>query len=84
MTDHPTIGTWIIRDNKRNTFNPVNTILEAQSTAAESNDYAMDFLSNGFAWRDVQHYTNESTSHTYIYMAFAEFPFAGSAPAPAQ
>lgn len=77
-------GTWIIRDNKRNTFNPVNTIVEANSTAAESTDYAMDFVSNGFVWRDTQHYTNENTASTYIYMAFAEFPFAGSAPAPAQ
>ena len=76
-------GTWIIRDNVRNPFNERDTIVEANSTAAQSSDYAMDFVANGFVWRDTQHYTNQSGSD-YIYIAFAKHPFAGTTPATAE
>jgi len=69
---------WIILDNKRNTFNVVNNRLFADSTDAQNTSVdALDFLSNGFKIRS----TNSSvgiSGNTYIYMAFAESPFVTS------
>nr|BAR32593.1 hypothetical protein [uncultured Mediterranean phage uvMED] len=83
-----TTGTWIIRDNARNLFNERNKILEANAVASETTDYAMDFISNGFVWRDTQHYTNQApqsgTDQRYIYAAFASSPFAGKTAATAR
>jgi len=65
---------WFINDNKRNSYNVVNSQLFANSANAEADSRGLDFLSNGFKIRD------NSTSHngngnTLIYMAFAEMPF---------
>ena len=75
---------WIILDNKRNTFNVVNNRLFADSGDAQNTSVdALDFLSNGFKIRS----TNSSvgiSGNTYIYMAFAEQPFVtGSSGIPA-
>jgi hypothetical protein len=66
---------WNIRDNKRETFNPNDTILYPNSNEVEnahgSND--VDFLSNGFKMRSTNGHTNGSYSgNKYIYMAFGQ------------
>jgi hypothetical protein len=66
---------WNIRDNKRETFNPNDTILYPNSDEVEnahgSND--VDWLSNGFKMRSTNGHTNGSYSgNKYIYMAFGQ------------
>ena len=69
---------WVIEDNKRNTFNPVNEYLLADSNAAEgANAFDTDFLSNGFKMRSNNDGTNRNATN-YMYMAFAENPFVTS------
>ena len=67
---------WDIYDIKRDTFNVMDTTLKADSQAAESTNtlFNIDFLSNGFKLRNSHSGTNTS-SQTYIYLAFAEAPF---------
>ena len=69
---------WIIRDNKRDTFNPSQTSLYPNATTADDTSggasYYLDFLSNGFKFRGSGTAFNAS-SGSYIYMAFAEHPF---------
>ena len=69
---------WTILDNKRNTFNVTNTRLFANSSSADSVSSggvgSVDFVSNGFKVRD-SHQDGNSSSGTYIYLAFAESPF---------
>ena len=59
-------------DNKRDVNNPVEDKLQVNQTSAESNDLSMDFLSNGFKFR--QNGGNFNGSYAYIYMAWAESP----------
>ena len=73
---------WIMQDNKRNTFNVVDKWLEANANAAEDTAYQTDFLSNGFKMRSNNDGTNRSATN-YIYMAFAENPFTTSSGIPA-
>ena len=76
-------GGWPMYDNARTPGNPSDKNLNADQTGAEySPDYEIDLLSNGFKLRDAQAYVNDS--NTYIYMAFAEHPFAGTTPATAR
>jgi hypothetical protein len=73
------ISRWIMKDNKRNTYNVVANNLIADVAGAEntdSNDY-IDFLSNGFKTRGDSANIN-SSGQTYIYMAFAENPLVGT------
>ena len=74
---------WIILDNKRNTFNVVNNRLFPDSADAQNTSVdAADFTSQGFKIRS----TNSSvgiSGNTYIYMAFAENPFVTSTGVPA-
>ena len=76
-----TTENWVIRDNKRDTFNNVYKQLLPNASSAEdtSNDgrFSNDFLSNGFKLRATHASTNQSGA-TYIYMAFAENPFVSS------
>ncbi|BAQ91615.1 SPRY domain containing [uncultured Mediterranean phage uvMED] len=66
---------WHIFDSERATFNTVKARLIADgSTAENSNDFIVDFTSNGFKWRDANAGYNGS-GNTYLYMAFAEAPF---------
>ena len=65
---------WFMFDNKRSSFNAVDDSLFPNTTGAESTSHIIDFLSNGFKIRDSDGTVN-STSNTYIYMAFAESPF---------
>ena len=72
---------WIIVDNKRNTFNPTDKWLAADTNGAEATHTRFDFLSNGFKAR--QNYGNTNADGAaYIYMAFAEQPFVTSGGVP--
>jgi hypothetical protein len=77
-------GQWFIHDNKRETFNPSNSSLFAESSQAETaNNSALDidFLSNGWKKRNTGSGANND-GIKYIYMAFAENPFATSGGVP--
>ena len=65
---------WYIYDVARGTYNVIGPYLQAQSSAAESTGAIVDFLSNGFKIRETGSGTNTSSA-TYIYMAFASNPF---------
>ena len=67
---------WIMYDNKRDPINVMDTILRANTDAAENTSSAhnIDFLSNGFKQRNSDNQTNKS-SEDFIYMAFAQNPF---------
>ena len=81
-------SSWIIMDNKRNTYNVMNKFLIAENADAQGSLDSFDFLSNGFKLRTSNGDRNLSGA-TYIYMAFAENPFVtstdnGSIPATAR
>jgi len=65
---------WSIFDNTRNSFNPSNAILQANTTNSEGTSYPVDFLSNGFKMRNSDSTHNQSGT-SYIYLAIAEQPF---------
>jgi hypothetical protein len=68
---------WEIRDDMRLTYNPETELLWANSSSATyATDpyYKSDFLSNGFKLRNTNSASNAS-GYTYVYAAFAEFPF---------
>lgn len=65
---------WYIQDTSRSTYNLQKATLFAESSAAETADGGLDFLSNGFKLRNTDSSENASGG-TYIYMAFAENPF---------
>jgi hypothetical protein len=75
---------WDMYDNKRETFNVMDTTLKADSAGAESSNslFNVDFLSNGIKLRNGHTGINQSGS-TYIYMAFAENPLVGTNNIPA-
>jgi hypothetical protein len=64
---------WFMVDNKRNTFNVVNNLLDANLSDAERNANIYDFYSNGFKDR-----LGLGSGNPFIYMAFAENPFVSS------
>lgn len=73
-------GNWIIVDTARDTYNLTIYKLGANVSDAEnganvgnSTQNTLDILSNGFKLRATQ--TDTNGSNTYIYAAFAEFPF---------
>jgi len=65
---------WVVFDNKRDTFNPNDDALYPNTTDDEEEDYDVDFVSNGFKFRNTSSWAN-SNGKKYIYMAFAETPF---------
>jgi len=72
-------NSWLISDNKRNTFNVADDRLFADLNNAEnqpSDSGGIDFVSNGFKVRTNDGSTN--ASGTRIFMAFAEQPFVNS------
>jgi hypothetical protein len=74
-TDSSTNGDWNIKDTARNTYNSAGNVLFANVSDAEySSNTPYDILSNGFKLRDTGGNTNASGG-TYIFAAFAEFPF---------
>ena len=67
---------WLVVDSARNTYNPTNLDLLANSSAPENNyTPQIDFLSNGFKFKQANSNYN-SSSENFIYAAFAESPFA--------
>ena len=76
---------FVVYDNVRETNNAVIKMWQPDQTATEvdSSGFAIDFLSNGFRLRGAEHNINED-NRTFIFMAFAEHPFAGSTPATAR
>ena len=65
---------WVVLNNKTNSYNPADIALNPNADYAENTGYATDFLSNGFKLRTTTSFLNGSGS-TYIYAAFAEYPF---------
>ena len=68
---------WSMWDSKRNTYNLVNTYLQANDAGGDGTQAFADFLSNGIKIRDSNSFCNGS-GNTIIYMAFAENPFVSS------
>ena len=64
---------WTLHDAARSPYNVASENLRPNTTGAEGS-YPMDFLSNGFKWRQGGGDGNESGA-SYIYMALAESPF---------
>ena len=73
---------WQMYDNKRVGYNPDNNQLNANDSAVEATNDFLDIVSNGFKVRTTDSTMNTS-SGTYIYMAFAEAPLVGSNNIPA-
>ena len=75
------VDNWELQDNKRDPFNPMDTLLYPNATNAESDPASttdrLDFLSNGFKMRTASSDYNGS-GNDYIYIAFAEAPFVNS------
>ena len=67
---------WRINDTTRQPFNDTGGhLLLANSNSSEiTNEYDIDFLSNGFKLRSGDVYEN-GNGEAHIYMAFAEAPF---------
>ena len=71
-------GNWQIMDNRRNTYNAVDTLLKPNDSIADQTPSdAKDFLSNGFKLRNSAGEDNGS-GNNFIYMAFAEAPLVGT------
>ena len=73
------IDGWVIYDAKRNTYNVADALLQPNTGGAEASSApgSIDMVSNGFKHRNANNIGN-SSSFTYIYMAFAETPFKNS------
>ena len=69
------IGNWIVYDNKRDPFNPLNGRLYWNSNSAnvDNSGYDIDFLSNGFKITGGNN-DNFNASSEYCYAAWAEAP----------
>ena len=66
---------WTVYDDKRNTGNPADRILQMDIHDAERTDLdVIDILSNGFKCLDNGGRTNQSNK-SYVYAAFADNPF---------
>ena len=76
-----TTGAWIIHDSGRSPFNVAKLTMATNESTQEYDDYNVDFLANGFKWRDGQHYVN-LTGSSYVYIAFAQNPFGGASTTP--
>ena len=70
-------GDWVIFDSVRSPSNVTKKTLLADTAGAEGNVSDIDILSNGFKLGYTDSDTN-SSGGTYVYMAFAEFPFVSS------
>ena len=73
---------WYVIDSKRSPINPVTAGLTWDNNQAEfTNQFTIDFLSNGFKIRNSSSGYGGSTNNTsyspYVYYAVAENPFVG-------
>ena len=66
---------WTIMDTERDPINPAKGILVAENSTAENTSNAiLDFVSNGFKHRQSSDSRN-SNNQTFVYAAWAENPF---------
>ena len=65
---------WEMQNTTIDTDNPVNESMFPNTSGAQSTGRNVDFLANGFKMKNANGNTNEGTSFTYIYMAWAERP----------
>ena len=70
-------GAWVMKDNKRDTYNVATKYLYANASDSESTSYNIDFTSSGVKLRGSDLQFNASGG-SFIYMAFAESPFVTS------
>jgi hypothetical protein len=75
---------WVMLDNVRNTFNPVQNALIASEVLAEATGYLVDFLAAGFKIRAGDSTQLNTGTDTHVYLAFAENPFGGDGVAQAK
>ena len=68
---------WIMYDNKRSTFNVIDTYLKPNSSDAEATGLEFDFVSNGIKCRTNNTGINASGDN-YIFMAFASEPLVAN------
>ena len=78
---------WYIIDATRSPINPATAGITVDNSQAEfTNQFTIDFLSNGFKIRNSNSgygASTNSTSHDpYYYMAFAKHPFVGDGTSP--
>jgi len=77
---------WVVYNNKMNPFNPVGanlgTLFPNRTNSAETQG-GIDFCANGFKAHSTYENFNGS-GRTYVYMSFAEHPFANVSPATAR
>ena len=67
-------SSWFYYDSKRDGYNPVNDHF-LFTTSAEVTATHLDILSNGFKLRIAT--VDPNVAETYLFTAFAEFPFGG-------
>ena len=75
-----TAKNWYIFNTKFSPFNVLGTTITANNNDAQSSENSgtyVDFLSNGFKWRQDFSHANASGGE-HVYMAFAEHPFVSS------
>ena len=78
---------WYVIDATRSPINPATAGITVDNSQVEfTNQFTIDFLSNGFKIRNSNSgygASTNSTSHDpYYYMAFAEHPFVGDGTSP--
>ena len=74
MIEPHTYG-WVVEDSVRDPYNAAGYQLYPNTNGVEgANHPRIDFVSNGFKWRDGSYDINHSSS-TYLFIAFAESPF---------
>ena len=78
---------WYVIDSKRSPINPVTAGLTWDNNQVEfTNQFTIDFLSNGFKIRNGSSGSGASTNNTsyspYLYYAVAENPFVGDGTSP--
>ena len=77
IKDRTAGNNWAMFDNKRIGYNVKNYTLYPNDNLVESTTDQMDILSNGFKCR-IAHSGINGNGNTYVYAAFAEFPFVSS------
>jgi len=75
-------GNWWCVDAIRSTYNQIDDVLFLDSDSKEEAYAGVDFTANGFKLRSSS--TSLNGSNTFVYAAFAEFPFGGSGVAQAK
>jgi len=68
-------GNWTIKDTSRPGYNVTNLNLFSNLSTAETTEYPVDLLSNGFKVREGTFSDWNTNGGTYVWAAFAESPF---------